>query len=250
MRGYHLKVWKYEDGSPSFSQYGEDALLVRLLQSRRKGTCVEIGAYDGHTFSMTYLLEKKGWQCVLVEPMADCAAKIRAERNARVFECAVGSSEGQTTLLQAEGVRMLSTISRRPEEVERIRRANSDIRETLVPLRTIDSILQECGPLKLDFVSIDVEGTEEDALRGFDVQRWRPRILIVEDKNEGRSGTVPQMLSRHGYTRFLSTGCNDWYASRSSLLRYGLHAWWHVGRMRIRNLIWKITDYFRAVCIF
>src|SRR4051794_22727762 len=50
------------------SQNGEDALLWDLLGDREHGFFVEAGAYDGYTFSVSYLFEGAGWSGVLVEP--------------------------------------------------------------------------------------------------------------------------------------------------------------------------------------
>ena len=51
-----------------------------------------------------------------------------------------------------------------------------------VPVRTLDSILTEAGsPTDLISCSIDVEGHEIEVLRGFDIARWRPRLILLED---------------------------------------------------------------------
>ena len=51
-----------------------------------------------------------------------------------------------------------------------------------MPVRTLDSILEEAGAHPgFDFLSIDVEGHEIEVLRGFDIARWRPRLILLED---------------------------------------------------------------------
>ena len=51
------------------SQNAEDALLWDLLGDREHGFFVEAGAYDGYTFSVSYLFECVGWSGLLVEPI-------------------------------------------------------------------------------------------------------------------------------------------------------------------------------------
>ena len=49
-------------------------------------------------------------------------------------------------------------------------------------MRTLDDILEQAeAPMPIDFVSIDVEGHEVEVLSGFDLARWRPRLILVED---------------------------------------------------------------------
>ena len=62
------------------------------------------------------------------------------------------------------------------------RRAHCPKASIEVPIRTLDSILDEANaPARLDFLSIDVEGHEIDVLRGFDFARWNPRLILLED---------------------------------------------------------------------
>ncbi len=50
------------------AQAGEDILIYDFFKNRDPGFFVEAGAYDGITFSNTYLLESLGWRRMLVEP--------------------------------------------------------------------------------------------------------------------------------------------------------------------------------------
>ena len=45
---------------------------------------------------------------------------------------------------------------------------------------TLDEILAGARE-PMDFVSIDVEGSELDVLGGFDLERFAPQVLIIED---------------------------------------------------------------------
>jgi hypothetical protein len=78
---------------------------------------------------------------------------------------------------------------------------------------TLDSILSQVGaPASIDFVSIDVEGHEIDVLDGFDLARWLPKILVVEDLL--MSSRLNRYLKARGYKWFRRTGLNGWYAPR------------------------------------
>ena len=65
---------------------------------------------------------------------------------------------------------------------------------------------------KLDFVSIDVEGLELQVLRGFDLARHRPAVLLIEDHLKQLD--VHRHLARHGYRVVKRTGVNNWYVPK------------------------------------
>ena len=46
--------------------------------------------------------------------------------------------------------------------------------------RTLASLCAEAGLDRIDFLKIDVEGAEADAIAGMDFARWRPRVVLVE----------------------------------------------------------------------
>jgi len=74
----------------------------------------------------------------------------------------------------------------------------------------VDDILEKAGVSHLDFATIDVEGAELEVLRGFDLHRWQPKVLVVEDNDT----EVRRYLGLKGYCCFLHAGLNDWYARK------------------------------------
>jgi Methyltransferase FkbM domain len=79
-----------------------------------------------------------------------------------------------------------------------------------VPVRTLDGILEEASaPAGFDFLSIDVEGHELDVLRGFDLARWRPRLILLEDHVADLS--KHRYLQARGYRIVRRYENNGWY---------------------------------------
>ena len=175
-----------------------------------KGYYVEVGANDPRERSQTWHLEQQGWTGVLIEPQPDLAATLRAERKGKVFAAACSSpaKAGQELPLYVAGP--LSSLDRRsmapgatPEKVIR------------VPVRTLDSILEEAGsPAAFDFLSIDVEGHEIEVLQGFDLARWRPRLIMIEDHVADLS--KHRYLNAAGYRIIRRYENNGWYVPRDS----------------------------------
>jgi Methyltransferase FkbM domain len=89
-----------------------------------------------------------------------------------------------------------------------------------VPIRTLDDILEEAkAPVPIDFVSIDVEGHEVEVLSGFDLMRWRPRLVLIED--HVTTLATHRCLTRAGYRLIRRTGLNGWYVPRAQAPRVG-----------------------------
>lgn len=191
----------------SYSQSGEDLLLWEYFGGRHDGFFVEAGANHPTKCSQTWLFEQHGWKGILVEPIAMNSEMLRQQRpGSRVFQCALGAPEqrGRAQLSVAAGNDGLSglhlndgVVVDRMEEVE---------------VRTLDEILAEADNPKLDFVSIDVEGLELQVLRGFDLARHRPAVLLVEDHLQRLD--VHRHLVRHGYRVVKRTGENNWYVPK------------------------------------
>lgn len=197
-----------------FAQFGEDRLLARLFGTDTPQTCVEVGANDGVTGSVTLHFERAGWPCILVEPNPALCARLREERNAFLFAGAASREAGTATLMLAEGGELAHAASSlQPGAEAAIRRQGFSFRPVEVETAPLDAILERAGakPGEIAFVSIDVEGHEAAVLDGFTLSRWRPRVLIIEDNTLLFGNTIHRQLAASGYVRFRRTGVNDWY---------------------------------------
>jgi len=69
-----------------------------------------------------------------------------------------------------------------------------------VRTRRLDRLLEEAGFPKLDYLTIDVEGWEPQVMAGFTVERWKPKVIVLEDVANNRVD-IPgyDIVSRHEY---------------------------------------------------
>ena len=184
--------------------------LVAAFFGSVKGYFVEVGANDPRERSQTWLLEQSGWTGVLIEPQPDLAAELRTRRKAKVFGVACSSPENAGRELPLHVAGPLSSLDRR-------RMAPGATPESVikVPVRTLDSVLTEAAtPANFDFLSIDVEGHEIEVLRGFDIERWRPQLILLEDHVADLS--KHRYLTSAGYRIVRRYENNGWYVPRES----------------------------------
>jgi FkbM family methyltransferase len=199
----------------SHAQFAEDRILAEIFGDRAEGYCVEVGANDGLTGSASYLFEKKGWQCLLVEPIPTLVEEIRKHRSCKVVNCAASSREGESTFFVAERVEAMSTLDLTPHRAEWIRQSGGAVKEIAVRTATLDSLLTEAGFPEIQFITIDVEGHELSVLEGFTLELYKPRIVIIEDNSVDGDPQVARHMSERGYVHFRRTGVNEWYAHES-----------------------------------
>jgi len=209
------------------AQFGEDRIVWRVFRGRTRGYFVEVGAYDGMTLSNTYFLEQMGWHGLLIEPIAQlCERAAQSRPRSRVVHGACGKrgSCGTTKFTITQNVPVLSFLHADQEHVDRCLREGATLIEVEVPLITLDDALlnERRNPPPfggaweakkgwcIDLVSIDTEGCELEVLDGFNLERFRPRILVIENDRPAGAGIEPYLAQR-GYRKFHRQQINDFY---------------------------------------
>jgi FkbM family methyltransferase len=195
--------------APAILRGDAEKALVDAFLGPDKGVFVEVGANHPVRGSQTWGLEQRGWSGLLVEPLAERASELRMGRRAIVEAVACGPPELHGTIGLLHVSNYFSTLS--------VGRGDAGVRfdETReVPVRTLDSLVEKAGIVQIDFLSVDVEGFEAEVLRGTDLRRYRPRLVLVEDK--ARSFAVHRLMRAAGYKRVLRTGLNSWYVPNAT----------------------------------
>jgi len=133
-----------------------------------KGALVfDIGANVG---TMTRVFASLGAKVIAVEPNPDCVRHIElttSRETVEVLQAAVGETNGLAVLKVSDGKDKMSSLS--PEWREAVSQENQDYagiwkREMTVPMVTLDALIQRFGVPS--FIKIDVEGYEEEAIKG------------------------------------------------------------------------------------
>ena len=69
-----------------------------------------------------------------------------------------------------------------------------------VPTITLNELLDREGIRHIDFLSMDIEGGEPKALKGLDIDRFRPELVGIETAG-GTKDVVEKYFADHGYER-------------------------------------------------
>lgn len=158
---------------------------------------LDIGANIGYFTMLSASLVGPSGGVFAIEPNPDSVKLLEASRrengyeNVRIFQVAAGRAPGLLVLNRASSNAMTSAV---PEAVSHL------VRSTTVPSFRIDDLVP--SDVKIDFIKIDVEGAEYNALLGARALIARSRPTIV---SEFSPKTMPGIsgIDGMGYLRFL-----------------------------------------------
>ena len=198
---------------------GEDKHIhERYFPTMRNGTFLEMGALDGVLYSNTKFFEDTmGWSGVLIEPIPASFDKLKVNRpHCTLFQCAVSTNEGTIDIYEHGAVS--SVRENTSESFYNGWHREKNIQLIQVPARRLDSILHEAGVKRIDFWSLDVEGSEIEALNTMD---WSiPVGLICIENQEGdRKGMCNEVLSRNGFVCIEIYAHNEIWINQANMRR-------------------------------
>jgi FkbM family methyltransferase len=170
-------------GKRSYAQSGEDIIVDIILEKKKRGIYIDVGAFHPKLFSNTYLFYKRGWSGLCIEPRIGAEtdfAKVRPRD--KFVGMGVGAKKDVLEYLEFDDV-AANTFSKSQANLYVKKAGRKIIGKTnvvVMPLRDILASAEMEGKT-IDILSVDVEGMDFAVLRSNDWEKWRPRIVIVED---------------------------------------------------------------------
>ena len=177
---------------------------------------VEVGAFDGIHFSNSYSLENIGWRSLCMEPTPAMYKKLVANRpKAKCFNVAVVGDEDISQIdFLSEELGLLSGVNIDVEDVKlRYKRRGLKFKEPekiKVNAKTLNSIFSQLkiNTGEIDCITIDVEGFEMDVLRGFDLNSFKPQLIIIEANTPAHENEIIAYLEQNNYILSTTLGVN------------------------------------------
>ena len=156
-----------------------DKKLDELFQQKQNGFFIELGANDGLRQSNTAFFEFfRNWKGVLIEPAVSMYEKCKQNRPKSMcynYACVSPSYTNEYIGGDFDGSLMGSVNGTR----------NGREVTTFAKAKTLEYILNESGHTgSIDLLSLDTEGYELPILEGLNLQRFRPKYMIIEIYNK------------------------------------------------------------------
>lgn len=146
-----------------------DLLLYdfHLCPTPREGIVLDVGANVG--FYSMYALDRSNY-VISMEPSVNCIPalhkNLESYTSSLIVEKGAWSSDGEANFSVNEGIPGCSRVV--------------DSGSNVIPVVTIDHLMTELGVDKLDFIKMDIEGSEMEALAGASetIKRFQPRMSL------------------------------------------------------------------------
>ena len=164
---------------PSYSQTGEDRLILAMLGGLERGFYVDVGCNRPHYWSNTFALYRKGWAGLCIDALNELVDQHKKLRKRDSSVCAVISDKERLTEFTEFENSCVSSMS--PAHVEEWRSQSRIKRVRQVKTVSLSSVLKVCNaPQSFELLSIDVEGHDFEVLCSLDFGTYRPKLIVIE----------------------------------------------------------------------
>lgn len=206
-----------------YSQNFEDLYISQVFSKKTSGTYIDVGAFHPTIDSVTKIFYDTGWSGINIEPHPDLIQLLIDERPRDInINVALTSPEKAlhgTAMLLSKSSRALDDGCHCLVASEPDPSTNKIIHE--VKLSILHDVIISSEIESVDFLKIDVEGSEFDVLQGLELPilplHLHPKLVLVETVLPSTTIYVPQrtlinkLLSSHDYRHIFFDGLNDYY---------------------------------------
>jgi FkbM family methyltransferase len=183
-------------GPSKSSQFDEEWIVRDFFADRREGVFLDVGANDYRQNNLTYYLETSlGWSGVAIDAQREYAEGFRLHRpKTKFFTAFVSDTSDRTVELHVpERVPVEASA-----DLEFAAKADRHVNTRQVSTVTLDDLLDRAGIARVDFMSMDIELAEPKALKGFNIERFKPSLVCIEGHPEVRQAILDYFHER-GY---------------------------------------------------
>jgi FkbM family methyltransferase len=198
----------------SRSQLRQDLFVLSQLDFKTDGYFVEFGAASGSYLSNTYLLEKQfGWTGIVAEPGIRWHDELRKNRSCNIeTDCVWRDSHSTLTFHEADTGEFSTIDEFTKSDGNKHRRAHATTYN--VATISLNDLLEKYNaPKKIDYISIDTEGSEFEILSSFDFDKHQFGVITVEHNFSPQREELFNLFTSKGYARKFEnlSKFDDWY---------------------------------------
>lgn len=186
-------------------------MLIRYLLTNWgvERSYIDLGSHHPYAMSNTAIFYHDGWKGINVEVNPVLAELFYSHRSKDINLCVgVGRQEGDMTFYMFNDHDPRNGFNK--DLIDAYLRENPAarvVKEIRVPVKTIQGILDEYNHGKCpSFMSIDIEGSEYDALSGFNLRDNGPIICDMEISRNKEE--LFQLMQSAGYFLYVKVGAN------------------------------------------
>lgn len=179
-----------------------------------KGTFIDVGAFEPIRISNSYHFEKNDWNVFCFEANTNSIPLLKQHRK-NVYNYAIYNEDKDSVtfnVVESNGwTAGFSAIELNKGIAQRFVCNDKKITRIQVPQRTLNTILaNELSQVtEIHILKIDVEGGELNVLKGLDLNKYKPTIIVLE--NICGNNNIKEYLLSFGYSLDKEMSYNQFY---------------------------------------
>jgi FkbM family methyltransferase len=191
-----------------------DEVLRQYFPNKNNGIFFDVGAFEPIKISNSYHFERNGWNCYCFEANTELIPLLKTHRN-NVFNYAISNENKDlisfNVVLTNGWTAGFSAIEISDDYKKIFPYEFTEVKKISVPQRTLNTIIEkEIADIKeIDILSVDVEGGELNCLKGLNLIKYKPQVIVIE--NVTNSLTINDYLESYNYKLDKQIGYNQYF---------------------------------------
>ena len=169
-----LKIYRNKKPSLHFGEFGEDIFINRILKNINQGKYVDVGCYHPYKGSLTFELYKRGWNGVNIDVSKTSIDLFNMSRKKDInLNLAISNFDGETFYYENSPINQQNSLIKDNDSQKKIK----------IKCLTLDTVLNNKNLDGFDYLNIDVEGSELEVIKGFNLKRFNPKLITIENND-------------------------------------------------------------------
>ena len=211
----------------STSQLSQDLFVSYFTELKKNGFFVEFGATDGVTLSNTYIFEKYcNWTGILAEPLPFWHNDLIKNRKCIIDKrCVFSESNLEKKFVNTYESPELSGLEDELKDYSSLDidfNAETRKKKEIITVKTVsleDLLKEHQAPSKIDYLSIDTEGSEFTILKNFNFKLYEISIITIEHNFiDDQRNNIKSLLEKNNFVRVFEkiSRMDDWYINKNN----------------------------------
>ncbi len=206
-----LKIYRNKKPSIHYGEFGEDILINRILKNIKTGRYVDVGCYHPYKGSLTAKLYKRGWRGINIDLSKSSIDLFNLVRKKDInLNIAVSDFNGQTNYFENSPINQQNSLIKSDD--------NQKIIKT--DCKNLNFILGENKFEKFEYLNVDVEGTENNVIKGIDFSKYKPILITIENNNlhikDYIQSEVYKILTENNFTFISKIGVTNFFLNNEN----------------------------------
>ena len=225
----YIEFLEYLAAQKMFSraQLCQDLFVSYFSEEKKNGFFVEFGATDGITLSNTYLFEQYcNWTGILAEPLPIWHNDLIKNRKCIIDKrCVFSESNLEKKFVNTYESPELSGLEDELKDYSSLDidfNAETRKKKEIITVKTVsleDLLKEHQAPSKIDYLSIDTEGSEFTILKNFNFKLYEISIITIEHNFiDDQRNNIKSLLEKNNFVRVFEkiSRMDDWYINKNN----------------------------------